>query len=90
MSIPVVLKVHPSIEGRQKEALIYEFDMDRDTEQLSISVRAVLFYYLVEQWKIDTRRAKEIDIKHCNDNYNFLLVNRSTMESYKCMENVLK
>lgn len=91
ISIPVVLKVHPTIEGSQKETLIYEFDMDRDTEQLTISVKAVLFYYLVEQWKIDTRKVREIDDdRRGNDNYNFLLINRSTMENYKCMENVLK
>lgn len=91
MSIPVVLKVHPSIEQSQKETLLYEFDMDKDTEQLTISVKAVLFYYLVEQWKIDTRRVKDINNdQNCNDNYNFLLINRNTMESYKCMENVLK
>ncbi|MBV7317009.1 WYL domain-containing protein [Shewanella sp. NIFS-20-20] len=91
MSIPVVLKVHPSIEGSQKEALLYEFDMDRDTEQLTISVKAVLFYYLVEQWKIDTRRVKEVSkMAHYDNKYNFILINRTTMESYKCMENVLK
>lgn len=91
MSIPVVLKVHPSIQGSQKETLLYEFDMDRDTEQLTISVKAVLFYYLVEQWKIDTRIATDINNdRRGNDNYNFLLINRSIMEGYKCMENVLK
>jgi hypothetical protein len=91
MSIPVVLKVHPSIKESQKNTLIYEFDMDEDTEQLTMTVKAVLFYYLVEQWRIDTRR--ELDVnndRRCNDNYNFLLINRSSMESYKCMENVLK
>ncbi|QUN04781.1 WYL domain-containing protein [Shewanella yunxiaonensis] len=91
LSIPIVLKVHPSLEQNQKETLIYEFDMDTDSEQLTISVKAVLFYYLVEQWKIDTRQLKDINHeRRSNENFNFILINRSSIEDYACMENVLK
>jgi hypothetical protein len=87
--IPVVLQIHPSINSEPKKSvLVHEYGVDPTTNQLSISVRSVLFYYLKEQWSIDVRTEDEIKIDNRRLHYNFILKNSSTFKHMKCMEHV--
>lgn len=87
--IPVVLQIHPSIDSESKKSvLIHEYGVDSSTNQLSVSVRAVLFYYLKEQWSIDVRTEDEIEVDKRKLRYNFILKNSATFKHLKCMEHV--
>jgi hypothetical protein len=86
---PIVLKIHPNLTQDQKELLRYEYGVHSDTDELVINIKAVLFYYLVRQWKIDVRLSIDGDSAK-NADYNFHLQNKSTLEHLDCMENVFK
>ncbi|MBZ9612331.1 WYL domain-containing protein [Rheinheimera maricola] len=90
--IPVILEIHPSIHNdfKKKSVLIHEYGVDSSTNQLSVSVRAVLFYYLKEQWSIDVRSEEEIKADKRGSRYNFILKNSSMFRHLKCMEHVFK
>lgn len=89
MITPIVLKPHPNLTDDQKKIVRYDFDITLDSDELIIKTRAVLFYYLVRQWKIDVRR-NPIEKSCGGDEYTFHLQNRNTLEHFKCMEHVFK
>jgi hypothetical protein len=91
LTTPIILKVHPHLSDEQKKVLRYDFDISQDSDELAITTKAVLFYYLVKQWKIDVR-TELVDVekikKEEQNYYNFHLQNRSSLKHLHCMQHV--
>lgn len=88
LTTPIILNIHPHLSDEQKKVLRYEFDINPDSDELVITTKAVLFYYLVRQWKIDVR-TELVDIKEEYQNhYNFHLQNRNSLQHLHCMQHV--
>jgi hypothetical protein len=90
MVTPIHLRVHPNLSSKQQAVLKCDFDIDPQTNELVVSTKAVLFYYLVKQWKIDVRNTVPLQSTKDSENYNFHLKNRSSLEHLHCMEYVFK
>lgn len=85
---PIVLKIHPNLTSDQQDLLRHEYGISSDTDELVINTKAVLFYYLVRQWKIDVRFNITDKVEHDKETYNFHLQNRYTLEHLHCMQHV--
>ena len=81
----VQLKLHPSLDDKKKSEIRQEFDLDIDQDEIIVREKAVLVFYLVWHWKIDT--ADEPDME---GQYNFHLSNGDTLKHLECMENVFR
>lgn len=90
LTTPIVLKIHPHLKDDQKILLRYEYGIAPNSDEFVINTKAVLFYYLVRQWKIDVRSVVTTPADTSAGDYNFHLQNRSTLEHLHCMENVFK
>jgi len=90
LTTPIVLKIHPYLNSDQQAILRHDYDVNPETDELVINTKAVLFYYLVKQWKIDVRYQVETSSIPNEQNYNFHLQNRNTLEHLDCMEHVFK
>ncbi|MES2822477.1 MAG: WYL domain-containing protein [Pseudomonadota bacterium] len=90
LTTPIVLKIHPYLKPDQQAILRYEYGVNPDTDEFVINTKAVLFYYLAKQWKIDVRSIVTAPLDTSAEFYNFHLQNRSTLEHLHCMENVFK
>lgn len=90
----IVLKIHPKLKSDQQDLLRHEYGISPDSDELIINTKAVLFYYLVRQWKIDVRfdidSGSDQDESKDKEMYNFHLQNRNSLEHLDCMENVFK
>lgn len=87
---PIVLGIHPSLKSDQQDLLRYEYGINSVSDEFIINTKAVLFYYLVRQWKIDVRPVIPTSNDEKSMSYNFHLKNRNTLEHLHCMENVFK
>lgn len=83
--VPLQLTLHPSLSDSKKSTLIQEFGLVDGDDDLLITEKAVLVYYLKKHWKIDVN-----DNPSSDGNYNFHLKNGSTLKHLECMENVFK
>lgn len=90
MVTPIHLKVHPNLPLKEQAILKCDFNIEPEKNELIVNTKAVLFYYLVKQWKIDVRTAVPTEGITNPENYNFHLQNRSSLEHLHCMEHVFK
>jgi len=81
----VQLTLHPSLSEKEKAEVRQEFDLDLEQDEFIVRENAVLVYYLVWHWKIDTSEKPSVKGK-----YNFYLSNRDTLKHLECMENVFR
>jgi hypothetical protein len=90
MVTPIHLTVHPNLSSKQQAVLKCDFDIEPEANEMVVNTRAVLFYYLVKQWKIDVRNIVPLQSITNSENYYFHLQNRSSLEHLHCMEYVFK
>lgn len=86
ITTPIHLELHPDLSEADKSRLRYEFDIDESTDSFVMNVKAVLFYYLVDLWKIDV----QVSASNRVESFNFILKNGDMLQHLKCMENVFK
>jgi len=83
--VPLQLTLHSTLSEYKKATLIQEFGLEADQDDLIITEKAVLVYYLKKHWKIDVN-----DVPSSVGSYNFHLKNGNTLKHLHCMENVFK
>lgn len=83
--VPLQLTLHPSLSDRKKSTLVQEFGLNEESDELVITEKAVLVYYLKKHWKIDVN-----DIPSDIGEYSFHLKNGDSLKHLECMENVFK
>lgn len=81
--VPLQLSLHPSLSEQKKLTLSKEFGFANNQQELVVTEKAVLVYYLKKHWKIDVG-----DVPSENGDYNFHLKNGDTYKGLDCMENV--
>jgi hypothetical protein len=87
--VPLQLTLHPNLSNYKRTTLIQEFGLKEGQEDLFITEKAVLVYYLKRHWKIDVNDIPN-NREEDKDKKNFHLKNGESFKHLKCMENVFK
>jgi len=85
LTVPMELKLHPSLSQSQKVTVRKDFGVADDESTLLITEKAALVYFLIQNWKVDVKNKPSRE-----KNYNFHLKNSDSLRCIKSIENIFK